>query len=139
MPLAKGAPKVVYTSPAPPPQPPNPLVPQPATAQVHVGVPVVQGELAPEIVTRITKQNLAQLRYCHERSLQVNPTVQRKLVVKFIVGGNGEVRVAQVQQSSLGNPELEQCAAGRVRTWTFSPPKGGGVAIVSLPILFSNP
>jgi TonB family protein len=135
-PLSKDAPKIAYTPPAPPPAPPLPMPPPP---QVRLGPPTVQGSLAPEVVARVFKQHLAQLRYCYQRSLATNPNVQGKVAVKFIIGGNGEVRASQVQSSTVNTPELEQCVTSALRAWTFPAPEGGGVVIGSLPIVFSNP
>jgi hypothetical protein len=38
----------------------------------------------------------------------------------------------------VGNAELESCVAGRVRTWQFPKPKGGGVVIVTYPFIFAQ-
>jgi TonB family protein len=111
----------------------------PPPPQVRLGPPTVQGSLAPEVVARVFKQHLAQLRYCYQRSLATNPNVQGKVAVKFIIGGNGEVRASQVQSSTVNTPELEQCVTSALRAWTFPAPEGGGVVIGSLPIVFSNP
>jgi hypothetical protein len=41
-----------------------------------------------------------------------------------------------VAQSTANNNELETCVAGRVRTWMFPKPKGGGVVQVTYPFIF---
>ena len=40
-----------------------------------------------------------------------------------------------VQNSTMGNPEVEQCIAGAVRRWEFPKPQGGGIVIVSYPFV----
>jgi hypothetical protein len=44
---------------------------------------------------------------------------------------------SSIVQSTIGNSELEACIAGRVRTWKFPKPRGGGVAIVTYPFFFA--
>jgi hypothetical protein len=34
--------------------------------------------------------------------------------------------------------ELDKCIAGRVLTWVFPKPKGGGVAVVTYPFVFKQ-
>ena len=38
----------------------------------------------------------------------------------------------------MNNAELETCVAGRVRTWVFPKPKGGGVVVVTYPFIFQQ-
>jgi TonB family protein len=58
--------------------------------------------------------------------------------VKFVISATGSVASSQVAQSSAGDAELETCVAGRVRTWQFPKPKGGGVVIVTYPFIFKQ-
>ncbi len=58
--------------------------------------------------------------------------------MKFLITGNGTVATSSVAQSSVNNPELEQCVSGRVRTWLFPKPKGGGTAVVTYPFVFKQ-
>ena len=40
--------------------------------------------------------------------------------------------------TTTNTPELEKCIAGRVRTWVFPKPKGGGVVVVTYPFMFKQ-
>ncbi len=90
--------------------------------------PVVMGSLDKELIRRVIHANRNQIRYCYENQLTRYPKLSGKVAVKF--------SSSQVAQSTAGNSELETCVAGRVHTWIFPKPKGGGVVIVTYPFIF---
>jgi outer membrane biosynthesis protein TonB len=58
--------------------------------------------------------------------------------VKFVISASGSVASSSVASADTNNAELETCVAGRVRTWLFPKPKGGGVVIVTYPFIFKK-
>jgi TonB family protein len=98
--------------------------------------PVVMGSLDKELIRRVIHANRNQIRYCYESQLTRYPKLSGKVAVKFIITAAGTVASSQVAQSTAGNSELETCVAGRVHTWIFPKPKGGGVVIVTYPFIF---
>ncbi|HZH02521.1 MAG TPA: adventurous gliding motility protein GltG [Myxococcaceae bacterium] len=109
---------------------------------VDIGItssdPVVMGSLDKELIRQVIHRNRGQIRFCYESQLQRFPKLQGKVAVKFVISAAGSVASSSVAQSSAGNPELETCVAGRVRTWQFPKPKGGGVVIVTYPFIFKQ-
>lgn len=99
--------------------------------------PTVVGSLDPELVKKVIHSNRGQVRYCYESQLNRFPALRGRLAVKFIISPQGTVPTASLVTSSVGNADLERCVLGRVRTWVFPKPKGGGVAIVTFPFQFA--
>jgi hypothetical protein len=55
-----------------------------------------------------------------------------------VITAGGTVSSSQVSQTTINNAELETCVAGRVHTWIFPKPKGGGVVIVTYPFILKQ-
>ncbi|MBI3185605.1 MAG: TonB family protein [Myxococcales bacterium] len=88
-----------------------------------------------DLIRQVIRRNVNQIRYCYERELVRTPHLAGKVAVRFVIGGGGVVTRSEVAHSSVDNPALEQCVAGRVRTWLFPRPRGG-VVVVTYPFLF---
>jgi TonB family protein len=109
---------------------------------VDIGItssePLVMGSLDKELIRQVIHRNRNQIRYCYESQLQRYPKLNGKVAVKFVISASGAVASSSVAQATTNNAELETCVAGRVRTWMFPKPKGGGVVIVTYPFLFKQ-
>jgi len=109
---------------------------------VDVGItssdPEVMGSLDKELIRQVIHRNRGQIRYCFESLLNRFPKLGGKVAVKFVITATGSVATSSVAQSTAGNAELETCVAGRVRTWKFPEPKGGGVVVVTYPFIFKQ-
>lgn len=109
---------------------------------VDVGItssdPEVMGSLDKELIRQVIQRNRGQIRYCYESLLNRFPKLGGKVSVKFIISATGAVATSNVAQSTAGNSDLETCVAGRVRTWKFPEPKGGGSVIVTYPFIFKQ-
>lgn len=109
---------------------------------VDIGItssePMVMGSLDKELIRKVIHANRGQIRYCYESQLNRFPKLNGKVAVKFIISPTGSVSTSSVAQTTVNNAELEACVAGRVRTWMFPKPKGGGVVIVTYPFIFAQ-
>jgi TonB family protein len=107
---------------------------------VDVGItssdPVVMGSLDRELVRKVIRDHAGQIRYCYESQLTKFPKLRGTVSIKFIISADGKVVSSNVASSTAGNAELETCVAGRVRTWLFPKPKGGGAVAVTYPFIF---
>jgi hypothetical protein len=109
---------------------------------VDIGItssePTVMGSLDKELIRQVIKRNVNQIRYCYESQLTRYPKLNGKVSVKFVISASGSVASSSVASADTNNAELETCVAGRVRTWLFPKPKGGGVVIVTYPFIFKK-
>jgi hypothetical protein len=106
------------------------------SADVVLGQPQVRGALDRELVRRIIRRHINEVRFCYERELLKKADVKGSLTVQFTVAGSGAVVASVVQSSTLDNADVEQCVAGVVRRWEF--PEIQGIAIVSAPFSFKT-
>jgi TonB family protein len=109
---------------------------------VDIGItssePLVMGSLDKELIRQVIRSHIGQIRYCYESQLTRFPKLNGKVAVNFVISANGTVASSRVAQSTVDNAELETCVAGRVRTWVFPKPKGGGVVIVTYPFVLKK-
>ena len=109
---------------------------------VDIGItssePTVMGSLDKELIRKVIHANRGQIRFCYESQLNRFPKLDGKVAVKFVISPSGSVASSQVAQTTVSNAELEACVAGRVRTWIFPKPKGGGVVVVTYPFIFKQ-
>ncbi|WNG15925.1 TonB family protein [Cystobacter fuscus] len=107
---------------------------------VEVGIAAeeasVSGSLDRELVRQVIQRNRGQIRFCYESLLNRFPKLGGKVAVRFTIATEGNVVTSKAVQSTAGNSELEQCVAGRVSTWTFPKPQGGGSVVVTYPFIF---
>lgn len=95
--------------------------------------------LAPEIIQRIVRGNYELLRNCYEGGLQVDPTLEGKVTVRFVIGEDGTITSLQeTGERTLHDDEAVQCMLGVYRAMKFPPPLGGTVTVV-YPINFERP
>jgi len=107
---------------------------------VDVGItasePEVQGSLDKELIRQVIHRNRSAIAYCYSSQLQRFPNLQGKVAVKFVISGEGRVITSSTAQTTMNNADVETCILGRVRTWQFPKPKGGGVVVVTYPFIF---
>jgi TonB family protein len=101
-----------------------------------VGEPEVGGGLTKEIIRRVIRSHIHEIRYCYERELSKDPNLYGKIVVKFTILPSGNVHQAGIKSSTMGNENVESCILARVARWTFPKPYKGASVIVSYPFLF---
>jgi hypothetical protein len=103
--------------------------------RVIAGRAEVRGSLDKEIIRRIIRRHINEVKYCYQVELQANPNLYGRVVVQFTIAATGQVVVSKVQSSTLNNGKVETCIAQAVRRWLFPKPKGGGIVIVSYPFV----
>lgn len=105
---------------------------------ISSGTPTIMGSLDKELIRRVIKQHLAQIRYCYEKELVRSPGLFGKVATNFTISADGRVQSASVSESTLKNAEVERCITAKIRTWKFPKPKGGGIVIVKYPFIFKT-
>jgi pSer/pThr/pTyr-binding forkhead associated (FHA) protein len=99
------------------------------------GTAQVRGSLDKEIIRRIIRRHLNEVRFCYEKELMKKQDLFGRVMIQFTISGTGAVVASMVQNSTMNNPPVEQCIAQSVRRWEFPKPQGGGIVIVSYPFV----
>ncbi|HEU4412620.1 MAG TPA: AgmX/PglI C-terminal domain-containing protein [Polyangiaceae bacterium] len=95
-----------------------------------VGATVVGGRLAPETVQRIVRQNFGRFRMCYENGLKVNPSLQGRVAVRFVIGRDGAVASVANGGSDLPDAGVVSCVVRSFGSLSFPQPEGGVVTVV---------
>jgi hypothetical protein len=102
---------------------------------IATGTAVVMGSIDKELIRKVIQDHAAQIRYCYETQLAINPRLQGKVSIKWIINGDGSATSAQIDASgtTLEDSKVHECMMARVTSWTFPKPKGGGIAVITYP------
>ncbi|MDH5491638.1 MAG: TonB family protein [Myxococcales bacterium] len=103
--------------------------------RIRSGAAEVRGSLSKEVIRRVIRRHINEVRFCYEQELNARPDLEGRVTVRFIISTTGTVQTAMVASSTLGNQRVEGCVAGAVRRWTFPAPEGGGIVIVNYPFM----
>lgn len=99
------------------------------------GVAVEEG-LSMDEVGAVIHKHMSEIRYCYESAMLRNPHTEGRLLVAFTINPGGHVASQKAQESSLGDPKLDDCILRRLARWDFPKPKGGSTVAVSYPFIF---
>jgi hypothetical protein len=97
------------------------------------GGAAVRGGLDKEIVRRVVRKHLNEVRFCYEQSLARRPALAGRVVASFTIAPTGRVLASLLQSSTLSEPTAEACIVSAIRRWDFPAPEGGGVVVVTYP------
>jgi TonB family protein len=95
----------------------------------------VRGNLDKEVVRRIIRRHINEVRYCYD--LLKQPSLGGRVMVQFTIAPSGQVIASVLQSSTLGSARVESCIVSAVRRWEFPHPLGGGIVIVSYPFVLT--
>jgi hypothetical protein len=109
---------------------------RPRAPQVRIGhTEVSNGRLPPEVIQRIVRQNFGRFRLCYESGLRTSPSLQGRVVVRFVIGSDG--RVSNVGGGGdLPDSGVVSCVTRAFYGLSFPQPDGG-IVTVSYPIVFT--
>jgi TonB family protein len=97
----------------------------------------VRGSLDKEIIRRIIRRHINEVKYCYETELTKKADLAGRISVQFTIAATGTVIASVLQSSTMGNIRVENCVVQAVRRWEFPKPLGGGIVIVSYPFNFT--
>ncbi|MCA9684336.1 MAG: AgmX/PglI C-terminal domain-containing protein [Myxococcales bacterium] len=105
--------------------------------QVRQAKADVQGALDKDIIRRIVRAHINEVRSCYNAGLTKDPNLQGRVAVNFVITGTGMVASAVVQESTIKDASVGNCIAKAVKRWKFPKPRGGGNVIVTYPFNLS--
>jgi hypothetical protein len=107
------------------------------TPTVRLSEPTCGGETCVdrEIIRRYMKRAMEKIRYCYEKELLVDSSLEGTVTASFVISPTGTVLGSR---ASGVHPQVSSCVAGVVGAIVF--PRGAGDAIgVNYPFLFRRP
>ncbi len=93
----------------------------------------VTGSIDKDIIRRIVRAHINEVRYCYNQGLVRDPNLEGKVTVKFTIAATGKVASSDVAKSTVDDTNVGRCIAKAVKRWKFPKPPGGGVVVVSYP------
>jgi hypothetical protein len=91
--------------------------------------------LSKEEIDRVVKARAGVFRACYQKELNRSPGIGGKLIINFVIDGEGTVKSARTNGGSLKNDGVESCVKSNIMRLKF-PAKGG--AIVNYPFVFTQ-
>jgi hypothetical protein len=96
---------------------------------------IIAGGLDSDLINDVINRNIGQVRFCYEQGLQGDPGLNGRVAVNFTIGGNGQVMLAGIGNTTLNSKLVEDCIVMRLRSWKFPLPEGGSEVKVSYPFV----
>lgn len=106
--------------------------------KIRSGRADVRGSLSKEVIRRIIRRHINEVRFCYEQELNARPDLEGRVSIKFIIAPTGAVQNAAVAGSTMNNPRVENCIAKAARRWNFPAPEGGGIVVVTYPFVLQQ-
>lgn len=107
-------------------------------ASVGTGTHVVDGQLDVDIVRRIVRAHINEIRHCYNQGLQRDPDLRGRVTVAFVIAPNGDVQSAKVVKNDLADARVDDCIVKAIKRWRFPKSADGRPVRVSYPFQFAS-
>lgn len=102
-----------------------------------------------EEVSTVVNEHSAEIRNCYKKELDINPSLETKINIGFMIGPDGAVisakPVKKNEAEKSTDPKmdrqlrrLEQCVVEKIKLWKFPQPRGGRKIRVVFPFVFKK-
>jgi outer membrane biosynthesis protein TonB len=81
-------------------------------------------------VQRVLDDARPRFRICYERALELDPSLEGAVRLRFVVGATGDVVAASAERSTLDDREAVACIVHMLEGVSFSPSEAGDLAVV---------
>jgi hypothetical protein len=89
-------------------------------ARVRSGTTTVRGEgLSREVVRRIIRRHINEVRFCYETQLRSQPGLEGRAELELVIDSHGRVTESSVEGGTLNDDSVEGCLAAAGRRWAF--------------------
>lgn len=81
------------------------------------------------------RSHAAEIRACYERELVLDPKLEGKVTLRWIIREDGSATHASIDTAgtTLPNGRVPECMISHLRAWRFASPAGGGMAVITYP------
>jgi hypothetical protein len=125
-----------------PPERPEPVssAEQGSSASVGMGMPAVDGELDPALVSKEVRDRIGGIKACYVRALKQRPTLSGEIDMGWTITAAGIiVGGATIKRDTVGDAELSACIIGVLARWRFRAPAAGSATVVFPLVLKAGP
>lgn len=84
-------------------------------------------------IAAVIMRNNGQVTFCYNQGLAQDASLSGRVAIAFVIGGNGLVKSAKVDSTTLNSKAVEDCIIMRLKTWKFPIPEGGVDVDVKFP------
>nr|MCH9685594.1 TonB family protein [Deltaproteobacteria bacterium] len=88
-----------------------------------------------DIIRRVVRARIGEVRACYNEGLEEDPTLQGRVVVQFTVASDGHVPGATITETTMPDTPVGPCIVRAVEKWRFPKPPNGGNAVVTFPFV----
>ena len=95
----------------------------------------VEGSLDKDLIRRIVRAHIGEIRHCYNEGLQRDPKLAGKVIVEFTIAATGKVSHSEVATSTVPDDAVGTCIAAAAGRWLFPKPEGGAPVQVTYPFV----
>ncbi|MEZ4454785.1 MAG: AgmX/PglI C-terminal domain-containing protein [Nannocystaceae bacterium] len=95
----------------------------------------VQGQLDPDLIRRIVRAHINEIRYCYNEGLADDPELAGRVAIAFTIGTSGDVTAVSTAESTLADASVPHCMQAAVARWKFPKPDGDAPVQVTYPFV----
>lgn len=110
-----------------------PAVEAEATAQA--ATMDVEGPLDKNIIRRIVRAHINEVRYCYNQGLSKDAELEGRVAVQFKIGAKGSVTESTVVSTTMEDSGVPECIAEAVARWKFPRSPDGEPVVVTYPFV----
>lgn len=106
-----------------------------SVAKVRQAAAEIEGSLDKDIIRRIVRAHINEIRYCYNQGLHKDPKLAGRVTIELTIAANGTVSASDVADSTVADEAVGTCAAKAVKRWKFPKPEDGGTVVVKYPFV----
>ena len=101
-----------------------------SSPSIRQGALQVVGELPPEVIQRIVRQNFGRFRLCYENGLRTNPALAGTVTIKLVIAKDGSPRQGNIASTDLSDKAVVACIMRGFSNLSFPRPESGEVVVL---------
>jgi TonB family protein len=106
-----------------------------SVARVRQAIADIEGSLDKDIIRRIVRAHIDEIRHCYNQGLTKDPALTGRVTIEFTIAATGSVSASVVADSTVSDADVGTCAAKAVERWKFPKPEDGGNVVVKYPFV----
>jgi hypothetical protein len=99
----------------------------------------VKGPLDKDIIRRIVRSHINEIRFCYNRGLERDPRLGGVVTIDFTILADGKVRDGKLASTTLRDAAVPECIIQAIQRWTFPKPENQATVAVSYPFELAPP